>query len=545
MIRFEAFSYWYPNQPEPALRDLNWHVHSGEFVLLAGPSGSGKSTLLRSINGLVPHFTGGVVTGSVTIAGRDAVVVGPGTMSRHVGFVAQDPEAQAVLDTVEAEIAFPLENAAVPPDEMRIRVEEVLDLLGLAHVRNRPIEQLSGGERQRVAIATALVFRPSILLLDEPTSQLDPQSAEDVLRALVRLNEDLALTIVLAEHRLERILSYVDRVTYLDRGEIVVDAPAREAVLAMPGIPPLVELARERHWQPIPLTVKEARSFAALETAGTTRNGNKIPHVANRTNGAGVSLLSIRQLEYAYGDRQALKRVSVDVRAGEAVALIGRNGSGKTTLLKSVVGLLPGYSGEITLNGRSTRNRKVADICREVAYLPQNPDDLLYAETVYEELESTLENHGLSLPSSEVSDLLEDLGLGEVSNRYPRDLSVGQRQRVALGAVTVTRPSLLLLDEPTRGLDGAAKADLVASLSRWLEAGMGLLLVSHDVEFVAMIADRVVMLADGEVIADGEPWAVLGATPQFAPQIARLYPGQGWLTIEDARQGLPQIDFTE
>ena len=375
MIRLDSFGYWYPKQPTAALQNINWAVDPGEFILLAGHSGSGKSTLLRSINGLVPHFSGGEVTGGVEVSGLNPLEVGPGAMSRHIGFVAQDPEAQAVLDTVEAEIAFPLENAAVPPTEMRIRVEEVLDLLGLAHLRNRPIDQLSGGERQRVAIATSLVFRPSILLLDEPTSQLDPQSAEDVLRSLVRLNEDLALTIVLAEHRLERILNYADRVTYLERGEIVIDAPAREAAALMPSVPPLVELARRRNWQPIPLTVKEARTLAAKDSAELTDRERTMPKVVRGSSDLGAPVLTVDHLSYTYGGLQVLKQVSLTVHTGEAVALVGRNGSGKTTLLKSVVGLLPGFAGEIKVNGRSIANRSVADICREVGYLPQNPDD--------------------------------------------------------------------------------------------------------------------------------------------------------------------------
>lgn len=540
MIRYDDVSYWYPRRATPALTSVNWQVAAGEFVLMAGPSGSGKSTLLRMVNGLVPHFTGGRIDGRVTVAGQDAITAGPALMSQLVGFVAQDPEAQAVLDTVEAEIAFPLENAAVPPAEMRIRVEEVLDLLSLAPLRDRPLHQLSGGERQRVAIATALVFRPSILLLDEPTSQLDPQSAEDVLRALVRLNEDLALTIVLAEHRLERILSYADRVTALAAGAIVLDAPARLAAERLTVAPPLVELARLRHWRPIPLTVKEARPFAAAETVAPPT-----PPVNDPSEDPTRPLLSIEGLTFAYNGHSTLRNVSLQVRPGEAVALVGRNGSGKTTLLKCVVGLLPHHTGAIIINGRPAAHRAVADICREVGYLPQNPDDLLYAETVEEELATTLANHRLEAPPALIRDWLAELGLADVGGRYPRDLSTGQRQRVALGAVTVTRPPVVLLDEPTRGLDGAAKKALVTILRRWLAEGTAILLVTHDVELAGMIAGRTVMLSDGEVIADGDTHSVLGASPQFAPQIARLFPGRGWLTVEDALRGLPNVAIKE
>jgi energy-coupling factor transport system ATP-binding protein len=541
MIQYESVSYWYPRQTSPALSAVNWRVAAGEFVLLAGPSGSGKSTFLRLVNGLVPHFAGGRVQGRITVAGLDPIAVGPAQMSRLVGFVAQDPEAQAVLDTVEAEIAFPLENAAVPQADMRIRVEEVLDLLNLAPLRDRPLHQLSGGERQRVAIATALVFRPSILLLDEPTSQLDPQSAEDVLRALVRLNEDLALTIVLVEHRLERILNYVDRVTVLEKGRVALDAPARVAAQGMPLVPPLVELARRRGWHPLPLTVKEARPFADRDLGDAPLNpqsANGAPSISSEP------LLTIERLDFAYNGHRTLKNVTLQLRAGEAVALVGRNGSGKTTLLKCVVGLLPRHTGVIHINGRSAERRAVADICREVGYLPQNPDDLLYAETVRDELQITLDNHGLST-GVELNDWLAELELADLSDRYPRDLSVGERQRVALGAVTVTRPPVVLLDEPTRGLDSAAKEALARILRRWRDEGTAILLVTHDVELAGMIADRTIMLAEGEVIADGDTHDVLGASPQFAPQIARLFPGRGWLTVADAMNGLPAMNSEE
>jgi energy-coupling factor transport system ATP-binding protein len=433
------------------------------------------------------------------------------------------------VEQVEAEIAFGLENQAVPPQTMRIQVEEVLELLELSALRERPLSTLSGGERQRVAIASALALRPPLLVLDEPTSQLDPQSAEEVLRALVRLNEDLGLTIVLAEHRLERILPYVDHVLYLEDGQIIVDAPTREAVTRMPQLPPVAALGRKLGWQPLPLTVKEARRLVNSNQFSDVNDESDPPSsIVHRPTSL---LLEARRVSFAYNGCPTLIDVDLQVGAGEAVAVMGRNGAGKSTLLKCVVGLLSPASGEVVVNGRSTQNRHVADICREVGYLPQNPDDLLFADTVADELQFTLNNHGLN--HNGVHHLLGELGLGEVAGAYPRDLSVGQRQRVALGAVTVTRPKLLLLDEPTRGLDYAAKQSMVAIWRRWLAAGMGLLLVTHDVELAAMIADRVAIMSQGEIIAAGKTADILSATPLFAPQIARLFPNRGWLTVQD------------
>ena len=526
MIDVRGLTFSYPQSARPALREVNWHVGDGEFVLVAGPSGSGKSTLLRCLNGLVPHFSGGTIAGEVTVDGLDVITAGPRRLSRMVGFVAQDPEAQAVLDQVEGEIAFALENAAIPSAEMRVRVEETLDLLDLAPLRDRSLSTLSGGERQRLAIAAALALRPHILVLDEPTSQLDPQSAEDVLRALVRLNEDLGLTIILVEHRLERIIRHADRLTWLDDGRIAADGPARDVLTQIDAGPPIVRLGRALGWRPLPLTVKEAKPFAATISV-------PVPVEPSPASPAVAPLLEVDGLRFAYNGRQTLKGIDLTIGAGEAVALVGRNGAGKSTLLKCVVGLLRPLAGDVRIGGQSTRGRSVADICREVGYLPQNPDDLLFAETVLDEFRVTMRNHHLPESTAELEALLGQLGLDGAGESYPRDLSVGQRQRVALGAVTVTRPPLLLLDEPTRGLDAATKAELVAVWREWLAAGAAGLLVTHDVELAAMIADRTIMLSGGEIIADGPTREVLGSSPHFASQIARLFPRSGWLTPAD------------
>jgi energy-coupling factor transport system ATP-binding protein len=547
MITIENLCYTYPHGTTSALHDVSWTVGAGEFVLLAGPSGSGKSTLLRCLNGLVPHFSGGTISGRVVVNELDVLEQGPPVLSRLVGFVSQSPEAQAVLDRVEAEIAFGLENAAVPAQEMRVRVEETLELLELANLRDRKISTLSGGERQRVAIACALAFRPQILVLDEPTSQLDPQSAEEVLRALVRLNEDLGLTILLAEHRLERVLPYADRVIYLQDGRVIVDGYTRDVAAQMPQLPPLARLGKLLGWHPLPLTVKEARGFVAGTSAErllpetAPLQSRVLPHLQAN----GIVPLEAENIHFSYNGVPALRGVSLRVESGEAVVLMGRNGSGKSTLLKCLVGLLSPAPGEVVVAGGNNRNRDLAGICREVAYLPQNPDDLLFAESVADELRITLDNHGLRQHANRVTELLEQLGLTSEAATYPRDLSIGQRQRVALGAVTITAPKLILLDEPTRGLDYEAKRALVDIWRGWMQAGMGLLLVTHDVEFAAMIAHRVLILSQGELIADGKASEILASTPLFAPQIARLFPGRGWLTVEDALSGLREAAQSE
>lgn len=534
MIYFNHLTYTYPGAPHPALTDVTLRIADGEFALVTGPSGAGKSTLLRCLNGLVPHFTGGVLGGRITVAGRDPVAEGPQVLSRVVGFVFQDPEAQFVVDRVEDEIAFALENAAVPPAEMRARVEEAMELLGLTPLRDRPLETLSGGEKQRVAIAAALALRPRIIALDEPTSQLDPRSAEEVLSALVRLNRDLGLTVVLSEHRLERVLPHADRLIYLPGpDEPVISGPPRQVLRQMDLTPPLVTLGKALGWEPLPLTIEEGCRFAAKLQVASGKS-----QVASRK----PPILRVDDVFFAYDNALALRGVNLQVGAGELVALLGRNGSGKTTLLRCIVGLLRPKRGEIALAGESLVGRETADICRSVGYLPQEPDALLFADTVADEMAVTLRNHGLTENSPIApADLLARLGLSDVTACYPRDLSVGQRQRVALGAVTVTRPRLLLLDEPTRGLDYAAKRELARLLREWQAEGVGVLLVTHDVELVAQAADRVVSLDQGVVVTDGPPSEVLAGSSLFGPQAARLFPGAGWLTASDALTGLGRL----
>ncbi|HQY93066.1 energy-coupling factor transporter ATPase [Caldilinea sp.] len=541
MIQLEHLTYTYPGARLPALSNISLDLPEGQLILLIGPSGAGKSTLLRCLNGLVPHFSGGALLGNVRVKGLDPVAATPRVLSRHVGFVFQDPEAQFVTDRVEDEIAFALENAAMPPQEMRVRVEETLDLLDLTPLRDRALKQLSGGERQRVAIAAALALRPSILVLDEPTSQLDPKSAEDVLNSLVRLNNDLGLTVILAEHRLERVLPFVDSVIYLpDAGAgnaspVIFDDP-RTVMQHIDLTPPLVSVSKALGWQPLPLTIKEGLRFSRPWLADHRKLADAPPRHRRLIARSGAPYVEARGVQVRYGRQEVLRGVDLALWPGEIVVMMGRNGAGKTTLLRSLVGLLRPQAGSIRVNGKDIASREVADICQQVGYLPQDPNTLLFAESVREELLVTLRNHGISQSpnlQSSVSSLLSRLGLTDKADAYPRDLSVGERQRVALATITVTRPGALLLDEPTRGLDYGAKRELERLLHEWRDDGMAILVVTHDVELAAAIADRVVLMSQGEVIAEGAPAEVMATSPLFAPQIAKLFPETGWLTAED------------
>ncbi len=535
MIRFDHLTYCYPGAESPVLHDLSLDIEEGEFLLVMGPSGAGKSTLLRCLNGLVPHFYGGTVAGQVSVAGRNPVALGPRGMADLVGFVLQDPEAQFVVDKVEDELAFALENQGLDPIVMRKRVEEALDQLNIAPLRQRSVNTLSGGERQRVAIAAVMTLQPRVLVLDEPTSQLDPQAAEEVLDTLVKLNQDLGLTIVLSEHRLERVVQYVDRILYLpgDGEPPLLDQP--RAVLGQVDFaPPLIALAKALDWSPLPLTIKQGRQFARQITAPKTQGAR---HDARITKRQSAISISVRGLGYSYNGHAALQNVSLDVCQGEFVALMGRNGAGKTTLFKHLVGLLKPDQGQVQImepgsrRAMDTRQVTIEELIQVVGYVPQNPDALLFNDTVRKELDFTRRGHGL--PPGEYDELLAILTLTTHVDRYPRDLSVGERQRVALASILVAEPRILLLDEPTRGLDYQQKAALATFLLHEKARERTILMATHDVELVANCADRVVLLGDGQVVVDGPVRQVMSESLVFASQINKLFGDPALLTVDD------------
>jgi energy-coupling factor transport system ATP-binding protein len=532
MIRFEDVSVTYEGAAEPAVRQVGLTVPEGELCLVVGPSGVGKSTLLGAVSGLVPHFTGGLLRGRVTVAGRDTRTHRPRELADVVGTVGQDPLSHFVTDTVEDELAYGMESLGLAPDTMRRRVEETLDLLGLADLRDRPLATLSGGQQQRVAIGSVLTVHPKVLVLDEPTSALDPGAAEEVLAVLQRLVHDLGTTVLMAEHRLERVVQYADQVILLPApGAAPVIGPPAEIMAVSPVHPPVVTLGRLAGWSPLPLSVRDARrNAAALRERLAGRTPPAVPSPA------GELLVDVRKLTVRRGRAAALRAVDLTLRAGETVALMGRNGAGKSTLLSTLVGLHAPASGTVTVGGAAPYRSRPGDLVRRAGLVPQEPRDLLYADTVAAECAAA--DRDACAPAGSCRALVAELLPGVHDEVHPRDLSEGQRLTLALAVVLTARPPVLLLDEPTRGLDYAAKSRLVAHLRSLAAAGHAIVLATHDVELAAELAHRVLILADGELVADGPAADVVLSSPAFAPQTAKILAPAPWLTVTQVAAAL-------
>jgi energy-coupling factor transporter ATP-binding protein EcfA2 len=538
ILSVESLTYHYPGSERPALANVSIEIAPGELCLLAGLSGHGKSTLLRAAGGLVPHFHGGSFAGRVTLAGLDTREHGPASLGTIAGHVFQDPETQLVMSSVRGELALALETRGHSSAAVARGVEEVALALGIDHLLDRRTHQLSGGEQQRVALAAALAGRPPLLLLDEPTSQLDPVAGDELIGLLRRLNQEWDTTIVLAEHRLERCLAYADRVIVLRDGRVVHDgnpraflewaageSPALQTpgarLLALAGLGPApvgVKQARAtlRRHQLLPADAATAQVLASPSSpaataptrtvAPTARFGLSATRRLRRSKRAPA--LHLRGVWHELHRGPAILRgLELRIDAGESLVLMGRNGAGKSTVLRHAAGLLEPTRGRIERGGR-------------VALLLQNPGDYFLHDRLDRE----------ASPQA-----LADAGLADMHERNPRDLSGGERQRLALAIVTDTQqhggqlaePAVLALDEPTRGMDRLAKAELGADLRRRAERGQAVIVATHDPEFACACASRAVLLADGRVIADGPAAELLAGGWYFATETARILGGAG------------------
>ncbi|MFQ6173355.1 ABC transporter ATP-binding protein [Oryzobacter sp. R7] len=571
-ISLEAVTITLPGSDRPVLREVSLTVDEGELALVVGRTGSGKSTLLGAMCGRVPHFTGGTLAGHVRVHGRDTREHRPRDLADLVGVVGQDPLAGFVTDTVEEELAYGMEQLGLPPATMRKRVEETLDLLGIAELRGAALHELSGGQQQRVAIGSVLTAHPRVILLDEPTSALDPTGAEEVLATITRLVHDLAVTVVVAEHRVERVLHYADTVVHVSpTGEVVSGTPA-EVMVDSDITSPVVELGRWAGWSPLPLSVRDARRAARdLRARLAATRGPSAPtppadenrperHRADagpgsgpsdrpalgRASSAGESVLTARGVVVRHpGDVVAVAGVDVDLRAGEVTSLMGRNGSGKSSLLWALQGSGTRTSGTVRATGTdgaepvdpaslpAGRRRAL------VGLVPQSAADLLYLDTVGGECAQADRESAVEVGTC--AGVLAGIAPGIPPGQHPRDLSEGQKLALVLAVQLTADPPVLLLDEPTRGLDPTAKASLSRTLRDLAARGRAVVVSTHDVEFVAESADRVVVMAAGEVVADGPTADVVVSSPAFAPQVSKVTAPGPWLTVADVRGALDEV----
>jgi energy-coupling factor transport system ATP-binding protein len=513
LVLAERFIYTYPEADRPALLDLDLSIEPGSFTVLAGASGSGKSTLIRALCGLVPHFHGGRASGELHVGGLSVREHGPAELAGLCGTVFQDPETQVVMGGVRAELELPLQQRGGTPAAVARAVEEVALALGVAHLLDRRTETLSGGELQRVAIAAALAHRPALLLLDEPTSQLDPVAGDELIWTLRRLNEEWGTAVVVAEHRLERCLPAADRVLAMEDGAVACDSAPQGfldwAVNAGGELAtPVARMFSLAGLGPPPASVKAARS--ALRDAGLVPPAAKIAAPRRRRDPV---VLACKDLWYEIEDGPAVLRgLDLELRPGERVALMGRNGAGKSTLLRLAKRLIDPTRGSIRCDG-------------EVALLLQNPGDYLIHERAVEEAGP----EGLAAA---------DLEGREDAN--PRDLSGGERERLALEVVLGGEPrSVVLLDEPTRGMDPARKRALARRIGELAAAAAAVVVATHDTTFAADFADRIVLMGQGELIGDGNPAEVLGRGWHFSTEVARALDGAA-LTAEDGARMLSE-----
>ncbi|MEZ4493732.1 MAG: ABC transporter ATP-binding protein [Dehalococcoidia bacterium] len=502
-------TYSYPGTGEAVLRDLNLVIEEGEIALVVGPSGGGKSTMLRLFNGLIPQFHGGRLSGTLEVCGRDPSRTPAREMATLAGMVFQMPEDQAIADTVEAEIAFGMEQMGIQRAAMRERIDRLSGELAIAHLVGRELATLSGGERQRVALAAALALEPPLLLLDEPTSQLDGAGADAFVAALSRVVHERGTSVVVAEHRTDRLLPGAAKVVRVAEG--TATPCTLEEAARLEEAPAIARLRVRLGLDPVVLSTGTFPGDLSLRIA---------PQKPGKA--AGDELLRMAGVSVAYRDRVALDGVELSVRQGEVVAVVGANGSGKSTLFRALVGLVKQRSGTIALAGKAAPDA-ISSRTAVAGYVPQDPTLAFYRESLAEEVGETLRRRKLGVSGTAAA--LEEWGLGSLAERNPRDLSVGQQERAAQATMLAHAPRLWLLDEPTRGADVAAKRQLACSLARHAAGGGAAMVATHDVESAATWATRVVGLEGGRIAFDLPVREALGFGGPRPTATAEVVPG--------------------
>ncbi|KRQ88014.1 putative HMP/thiamine import ATP-binding protein YkoD [Caloramator mitchellensis] len=515
-IKFTDFTYYYPNTTKSAIENINLTIEEGEFILIVGPSGGGKSTLLRAINGIVPNFYGGKIKGSVSIYNKNLREYSNREVISKVGFVFQDPEKQIIFNSVERELAFGLENLGYDQKDILRNISEACALFGLNDIRNKNTQNISGGEKQKVEIASVIAMNPEIILFDEPTSQLDPISAEEVSNSIIKLNKDLGKTILVVEQNIDRFIEFADRILFVNEGKIIKDFRKdnifeyNSDIFLLPKISQYFRLAGYKEF---PISLKEANRLIRNYEFNYTYTKDKCDKI----------VLSVENLnfEFSCGIR-TLKDISFNLNSGEVVAVMGQNGAGKTTLFKIISGLIDNYKGNVFIKGVDLKKIETNKKLKMIGYLAQNPNLYFGRDTVFEEVAYSLKNIG-EYNAEKVNKILEEFNLTEIKDKNPRDLSGGQKQRLAIACVAILEPEILIFDEPTRGIDIVQKKRIGEFVRNYANKGNTVIVITHDSDFVGDYCDTTILMFEGEIVAKGDTLDVLTESIYYSPIVTKLF----------------------
>ena len=514
IIKINEVSFQYPDREEQVLEHFSLEIADGSFVVIGGPSGSGKTTLLRLLKkevAPVGHLTGEMIYRNKRFDEWDERI-----LIEEIGFVFQDPENQIVLDEVLQEMVFGMENLGYSHVEMRKRVAELVHFFGIESLLEKKTSELSGGQKQMLNLLSVLLLKPSVLLLDEPTSQLDPVAAKDFITMLERLNKEMGMTIVIVEHRLEELFAIADEVLFMQAGKVAYYGNSRTVISNiftkqdeqfLPYVPSVARLYLEKEQNPdeekIPLTVKESQEWlatATLQLRNDVVTTSTVLHEAE-------PILSLQNVYFQYNRHASMviKNLSLDIQKGEFFCLVGGNGSGKTTLLKLCAGIVKAQRGKVKYAGKDMRKWQAKHLVGKIAYLPQNPQSYFIHDTIEQEMKSVIAHHQLDDSTNKIQKILEMFQIAHLRDRHPYDCSGGEIQRAALACMLLGEPELVFIDEPTKGLDILAKEKLAQVLKQLHKSGLTIVMVTHDIEFAAKYVDRCAMMFDGEISVDGTP----------------------------------------
>lgn len=556
-FKIEGLKFQFPEASEWALQGVDLTVKEGEFLVICGPSGCGKTTLLRLLkNELAPV---GTRQGDIYYKGNLLGDWDKKTLIEEIGYVSQDPDNQIVMDEVMQEIVFGLENLGYSNFEMRKRVAEMVHFFGMEDLLQMKPSELSGGQKQMLNLLSTLLMKPKVLLLDEPTSQLDPIAARELLSTLERLNQEMGITIILVEHRLEQLFSTADRILFMQEGVITYEGGGRQVIKELyeqenreliPYLPSLARLYMEStetlEREKIPLTVKESRDWIAqLPEPSELKEVSEI----EEDTGTGKLAVDLQNVFFQYSRESPLilKKLSLSIAKGDFFALVGGNGSGKTTVLKACIGSIKPQRGKVFLRGENVNKSRGKERFDRVAYLPQNPRTYFVFDTIEKEMEEAVLRHGVSAGAEKITELLQVFGIEHLRSRHPYDCSGGEIQKAALACMLIGSPEVLLIDEPTKGLDPISKDELSKLLQKLHSSGMTIIMVTHDVEFAAKNAKKCAMIFNGEITVSGTPEELFKGNYFYTTSInraTRVSKVKESLTLEEALSKWSTINVT-